>query len=249
MNQNQRILYTIIGIAISVVAFLMIITLFGNKAEAISLPKVYICHVENPDEGGVNQQTLHIAVAAAIAHLTQHDADYSGECEEPEVTPTPTPTPEPDVDYCDTVEGTQTEDYDCPKDEPTCEELQNCEEPEEPVYPYIHVDSWSQPEPAKAPAVCSITNIGDVANIVALTGTPNDGKIEVQWSLPENADKVHIVYREYSESGWTHALLNTPNDGNEVIGELKNGVNYAFAVAGVRDCGVGKFSQEYDPMP
>jgi hypothetical protein len=99
-----------------------------------------------------------------------------------------------------------------------------------------------------APGVCSINDIGDVANINVLTGTPNDGMVEVQWSLPQNADKVHIMYGEYGKP-YEHALLNTDNDGHEVIGGLKNGVNYNFKVAGVRGCGVGNYSKEFDPMP
>lgn len=101
----------------------------------------------------------------------------------------------------------------------------------------------------ETPSVCSVSDIGKVSHINVLQGTPNDHKVTVQWPLVLGADSVHIWYREYSESTWTHALLNTPNDGNEEIGELKNGINYAFAVSGVKGCGVGALSPEFDPKP
>lgn len=82
-----------------IVGALIWIILFGfPQAMATYIPKTTICHVEVPDEGGVNQQTLSLPIPAALAHLNQHDADYTGECkEEEEISPTPPPTTEPEI--------------------------------------------------------------------------------------------------------------------------------------------------------
>jgi hypothetical protein len=161
---------------------------------------------------------------------------------------------EPKGDGCDgpVIYGfskNHNQNNDCEEPTPTPTETPEVTPtPEQP-----QTGGWS-PEPegnkstTNAPGVCSINDIGDVANINVLTGTPNDGMVEVQWSLPQNADKVHIMYGEYGKP-YEHALLNTDNDGHEVIGGLKNGVNYNFKVAGVRGCGVGNYSKEFDPMP
>lgn len=162
--------------------------------------------------------------------------------------------PEEETDYCQTVEGIQSEDYDCPKEElpDFCPEegyqpYGPCEEPKEEPKGGPSDERFAGSS-TEAPGVCSDTKPGDVANINVVTGTPNDSKLEVQWSLPLGADKVHILYGEYGKP-YEHALLNTPNDGNEVIDHLKNGVNYNFKVAGVNGCAVGNYSKEFDPMP
>lgn len=101
--------------------------------------------------------------------------------------------------------------------------------------------------------VCGDSKPGDVANVNVVQGTANDGTVLVQWSLPTNADKAHILYWEVGHSnqehGFAHALLGTPNDGNEEIHLLKNHVNYAFAVAGVNGCRVGDFSVSHNQQP
>lgn len=164
--------------------------------------------------------------------------DVAGETRTVQIPECPQPNP------CDEVE----EPY-LTKSSVIDEISEPCEEEPETPQP----GGWS-PEPegnkstTNAPGVCSINDIGDVANIYVDSGTPNDNKVEVQWSLPQNADQVHIMYGEYGKP-YEHALLNTANDGNEVIGGLKNGVNYNFKVAGVRGCGVGNYSKEFDPMP
>jgi len=189
---------------------------------------------------------------------TEGQAIYNNNCNVPQPTPTPTATPTVTPE----VTPTPTEEPDpCENEEVSriALDIDPCEEPtptptEEPTpTPIEDKGGWS-PEPegnrstTNAPGVCSINDIGDVANINVLTGTPNDGKLTVQWSLPQNADKVHILYRQYDED-FKYALRNTPNDGEEEIGGLKNGVNYAFKVAGVRACGVGNYSKEFDPLP
>lgn len=151
---------------------------------------------------------------------------------------------------CTCQEGYHTEEYGNGHEYeiPECvpDELEDPEEPEstpsaEPKGdPPIFAGSSTE-----SPAVCSVKDIGNVANINVKT-TDNSGELEVQWSLPERADKVHIEYG--LEQNAQHALLNTPNDGNEVIRDLVSGNHYWFRVAGVRDCGVGSYSNWFDPL-
>jgi hypothetical protein len=140
-------------------------------------------------------------------------------------------------------EGYQLVEGQCIEDTPPIEEppvevvcTENCGTP-----PTFAGSSTNAP-------VCSDTTPGVVANINVESGTPDDNKVEVQWALPTGANKVHISYGEYGKP-YEHALLNTDNDGNEVIGGLKNGVNYNFKVAGVNGCAVGQWSAEFDPKP
>ena len=208
-----------------------------KKAEGTYVPKFYVCHVENPDEGGVNQQTLHLPFPGYLAHLLQHDADYAGECEEPE------------EEVCeDETALNYGEEGECEYPKPSCEETQTCEERETPPSPFNDGGS-SNPGATQAPT-CSDSVPGKVANIFVATGTPNDGKLEVKWLSDEpKGNKAHIRYTEGNGENWQHALLNTDNDGNEVIGELKNGVHYNFQVAQVNGCAVGPWSKTYDPLP
>lgn len=110
-NKIFKILFTVIGVCL--VAFLVF--LYGPKtAEATYQEhKVTICH---------KGQTIEVSAIAALHHLRQHEEDYRGECKQEEP-----------KDYCEYIEGVQGEDEDCPKPEPTCEELQNCEPEEPPV--------------------------------------------------------------------------------------------------------------------
>jgi len=276
---RTRIKYIILGIIITILGFFLLFLITRKADASVQIPKVEICHFDG--QSG-NFQTLNIAIPAAIAHLAQHEPDYSGACQEEEepvdvcsnidgiqeVTPEGytnengkcCPPKEEEVDYCDTLEGIQAEDEDCPKEcipydvawvlskgEEYCEEEEPVPTPVPTPTPPGNPPTF-QGSTTDAPGVCPINNIGDVANIYVEVGIPNDGKLTVQWSLPENANQVHILYRQYDED-WKYALLNTLNDGNEEIGGLKNGVNYAFKVAGVRGCGVGNYSKEFDPKP
>ena len=92
---------------------------------------------------------------------------------------------------------------------------------------------------------CADRKPGNVANINVIT-TGNVGELEVQWSLPENANQAHIEYG--LEMFAQHALLNTPNDGNEVIRDLVSGQHYWFRVLGVNGCATGDPSQWFDPL-
>lgn len=154
-----------------------------------------------------------------------------------EVTPTPTPTEEPTLtpDPCDQLEvkSDVVEDVDpCVTPTPT-------EEPGQPGNPPTFAGSSTE-----APT-CSDVKPGIVANIfVKPTGAK--GELEIQWALPSGAEKAHIEYG--LEQSAQHALLNTANDGNEVVKDLVSGQHYWFRVAGVNGCAVGDFSGWYDPL-
>lgn len=96
-----------------------------------------------------------------------------------------------------------------------------------------------------APGVCKDDSIGRSANIFVKT-TGNTGELEVQWALVPGADRAHIVYGLGQSP--EHALLDTENDGSEVIRNLKSGQHYWFAVMGVKGCATGPLSSWYDPI-
>lgn len=165
-------------------------------------------------------------------------------CPTPTLTPSPTATPSPTI-------------IPTPTPTPSCEQLENCEPEVTPTPRVTPVPEVPHPQPqlglTTAPPpdapVCSNETPGLVANIFVAVGTPNDNKLEVRWTPVEpKGPKAHILYGEYGRA-FEHALLNTDNDGSEVIGGLKNGVNYRFKVAQVNVCSVGPWSSEFDPKP
>jgi len=92
---------------------------------------------------------------------------------------------------------------------------------------------------------CQDKTPSTVANInVVNTGIP--GKLNVNWSIPEAGSSAHIEYG--TDKVPEYALLNTPNDGNEIIGGLTKGQHYWFRVAGVNGCAVGDYSDWFDPV-
>ena len=252
--QNKVLFVVFIVIA----AFLAWMWIGSPKVGATALPKVDVCHCESNE-----CETLNIAAPAAAAHLVQHDDDYLGVCQVPEE-PTDvcenidgiqeeTPEgyindqgycyiPEEPKDYCDTLEGVQAEDEDCPRDEEQPSPTPTDEPKDEPKG-----DNAGDPDGPSTPTVpvCTDKVPGRVANINVVT-TGNTGELEVQWSIPEAGNSAHIEYglEQYAQ----HALLNTPNDGNEVIKNLVSGNHYWFRVAGVSGCSVGEWSTWYDPL-
>lgn len=153
------------------------------------------------------------------------------------------PAPEEPVDYCDTLEGVQAEDADCPEVTPT-----PTEEPE--VTPTPTEEPKGTPptfvgSSTEAPGVCGDARPTRVANINVVSHGVK-GELEVQWALPTGGDRVHIEYGLGQNA--EHALLNTPNDGNEIIGGLNSGSHYWFRVAGVNGCAVGDYSGWFDPI-
>lgn len=96
------------------------------------------------------------------------------------------------------------------------------------------------------PKFCGDSLPGSIANTNVVKGVANDGKAEVQWSIPTNAGNAHIIYSlTWAGSTYWYGLLNTPNDGNEIINDLDTKGTYTFYVAGVNGCAVGPFSNGF----
>lgn len=238
-----------------------------QKVEA-TLSHVTICHKESQP-----WQTLSVAIAAIPAHLAHGDS--LGACPEPTSTPTPSPTNEPSPTPSEEPSPTPTgETSPTPTVEPSvspsptpdpCEEnvllkvvindqiVLNQEDPCDRITPtptiltptetpHTNVDHSSS---GSGGNLCGDTRPARVANINVVT-TGNIGELEIQWALPIGADKVHIEYG--LEKNAQHALLNTANDGNEVIRNLTSGEHYWFRVAGVNGCAVGEYSDWFDPI-
>lgn len=228
--------YTKVGILFAGVIGIFIAFLAVTNVFATAVPKITWCHTE-PNG---NQQTLELPQQALenAGHVDAqgnalHAGDHLGACIEPSPTPTeePTPTPTEEPTPTPTEEPTPT-----PTEEPTPTPT---EEPKQPEVVRVASSGGSS-----APGVCGDSKPNKVANIYVTT-TGNKGELEVQWALP-NSDKVHIEYG--LETVAQHSLLNTPNDGNEVIKDLVSGEHYWFRVAGVNGCAVGDYSDWYDPI-
>lgn len=208
------------------------------------LPWLPICNEEEPEDICPN-------IEGVQESMPEGYSLQDGQCVEDQ-------SEEP-VDYCDTLEGVQAEDADCPQPNPcepelfsinTVQEIDPCPTPTEEPTPTEQPSQPGNPptfagSSTEAPGVCGDTRPSRVANINVVT-TNEKGELEVQWALPIGADKVHIEYglKQSAE----HALLSTPNDGNEVIRRLKSGEHYWFRVAGVNGCAVGDYSDWFDPL-
>jgi hypothetical protein len=208
---------------------------------------------------------------------TEGQAIWNNNCNVPVSTPTPTvrPTSTPMPTATPTVKPTNTpvptatvEPTATPTEEPKCDDecvtatptptTQVTPTPTEQVTPTPTVE---QPQAdttnhnsarqggdgsaGSPPGPCTDSIPSTVASInVKSTGIK--GELEVQWALPLGADKVHIQYG--LEKIAQYALLNTPNDGNEIIRGLTSGNHYWFSVAGVNGCAVGNYSNWFDPI-
>lgn len=201
---------------------------FVKPADAIFIPKVDICHCESNE-----CETLHIAVPGAVAHLQQHDQDYAGVCQEPEVTPTPTPTEEPDP--CIPVDLP----YVMAKDDVLCEE------PE--VTPTPEVEQVVPPAPAPPvtyPEVCSAPVPADPQNVLVWR---NGDQAIVQWVPSIEVGQAIVSWKEASQSGWQHSLT-TVNNGYVVINGLGT-MDFTFGVAQFNGCVPSKVIEVVDGMP
>lgn len=158
------------------------------------------------------------------------------------VPPTPEPTVEPSPSPSPTIE---------PSPQPTpVPETSPVPTPEPPCG--VECQPVLVAKSVPSPNFCKDAVPGEVANIFVDRGEPNDGKLEVRWlnkEPHEGAKHAHILYTDTVPGDWKYALLNTPNDGIEVIGELKNGVHYWFAVMLVNGCQPGAISAAFDPIP
>lgn len=159
----------------------------ASQAQAtFELPKVTICHTPPPVD-----ETKEVPISALFGHLGH--GDYLGAC---------VPVEEEPTDYCDTIEGTQPEDFDCPKEEePTCEELQNCELEVTPTPEPCRENCGTPPTFAgsstEAPKPVSCTIPFEVARTWYGDGKlswANDAQGIQKFSITYGPDKDHLIY-------------------------------------------------------
>lgn len=170
-----------------------------RQAQATFTPKVYICHCEQPDsESPFQCQTLHIAVPAALFHLAQHDADYSGQCEEPEPSPSSFPSPSatsyPDPSPTDEPEPSPSDEPEPSPSQTTdrCEDIDG------------HPCGWSPPlytPPEYKPPVCTVALPDPVTPKYEAIGATSvklsweaDNTNTTGWSLSWGYDKDNLPY-------------------------------------------------------
>jgi hypothetical protein len=170
----------------------------------------------------------------------QHDADYAGECEEPE------------VDYCDTLDGIQKEDEDCPvvidpcadgleivyKEEP-CEEPTPTETPvEEPKG--SPTDERFAPSSTEAPVCTTGETVKAVENPHVIR---NGAEATVNFFITEG-NSANVFYGIVGEPHWQHAVADVkPNSDNFVSLTIKNldpVGDYDFGIQQKTNCGGGK---------
>ena len=102
-------------------------------------------------------------------------------------------------DYCDTLEGVQAEDEDCPPvEEPTCEELQNCPVVETPPTGTQDKDERPKFGYSQGP-----------------NGVKGDGKCQLEWKEIKGSKKVEIRYAEDGIFGNGYKTIKTDDDGAE----------------------------------
>lgn len=85
-------------------------------------------------------------------------------------------------------------------------------------------------------------------NFDAQTGVLNDNKMELSWAVVPSADYVNIRWG-YEDGNWIGNLENSPNDGQQTIGGLVNGLHYWFSIQAENSCGEGNWSASIDPTP
>ncbi len=145
----------------------------------------------------------------------------------PSATPVVTPSPTPVVTPTPTPEPSET---------PTPSET-----PESTPTPVVRVET---PLTEAGAPTCGDVAPAKVPNIfVANAGV---GKLEVRWT-PTGGAYAHILYG--LEAGKPeHSLLNTSNDGVEVISGLVSGNHYWFSVTNGENCAWSSLSDWYDPI-
>ena len=206
-----------------------------KEARAIVIPKVNICHCEQPDsESPFQCQTLNIALPAAIAHLTQHEADHSGSCSQ---------------DVCENLDGIQestpegyvNEQGYCYIPEPECEV--DCEEPEEPREPEI------TPPPvgsgAETPKVCDGKDLGGYAPTITEVGRLTDTKIYARWTKSTEATDQYLVWYGVDKD---NLLFNVIVKGEYAEIGLPDYPNqHVWLRVAAYDCTTGAYSLTVDP--
>jgi hypothetical protein len=150
--------------------------------------------------------------------------------ETPTETPTPTTTPEPTI--TPTVEPTQPIT-------PT---------PDEPLALMRASNSGSTEGGSTSTPLCQDTVPYKVSDFWIENPVSGDNALTLHWGTSGDWDKVNIAYGE-NKYEWKYALLGTEDDGEEVIGGLKNGQHYWFQIAYVNGCSVSEYSEPIDPLP
>lgn len=147
----------------------------------------------------------------------------------------------PVIDVCPNLEGDQEtlpEGYHYDNEE-------NCvpnvvEEPEEPEVP-VRVET---PLTQAGTPSCPNTAPTKVPNIFVTNA--GIGALEVRW-IPTGGNFAHILYG-FEAGKPLYSLLNTPNDGVEVINLLNSGSHYWFSVVNGEGCAWSQLSDWFDPV-
>ena len=133
----------------------------------------------------------------------------------------------------------------CPVTGPVCNE-QACGDggdDDTPVTPVETVRVETPLTEAGAP-VCSDVAPAKIPNIFVTNA--GVGKLEVRW-IPTGGDKAHIFYGEVVGKP-TYSLIDTANDGTEIIGSLNSGTHYWFSLVQGNGCAWSSLSDWYDPL-
>lgn len=149
----------------------------------------------------------------------------------PTITPTSTPTATPSASPTQSPVPSES-----PSPEPSSEPT-----PTATPTPVVRVET---PLTVAGAPVCGDTAPAKIPNI--FVDNAGVGKLEVRW-IPTGGDKAHIFYG--LEVGKPlFSLIDTPNDGVEVIGGLNSGSHYWFAVTNGSGCAWSQLSDWYDPV-
>jgi len=227
---------------------------------------VTLCHASPTGAGNSgpakSYETITVDNAGQLNGHTNHPNDLipapEGGCPVPEV-----------VDVCSNLEGVQEEtpegyvndDGVCTPEEEEVDACLNIEGFQEVIPQGYHFEEEvgcviDTPEPGPEPTrvetplteagapVCSEVAPAKIPNIFVVNA--GVGKLEVRW-IPTGGEFAHIFYG--AEAGKPeHSLINTPNDGVEVIGALNSGQHYWFSVVNGGGCAWSSLSDWFDPI-
>jgi hypothetical protein len=245
-------------IVLVVVLFAAKQVLAKGKPEQDPFTPVTLCHatgsLSNPFE------TITVDNQGQLNGHTHHDGD---------IIPAPENGCPGPVDVCTNLDGLQTE-----VPEGYVLEEGQCVQPPVDVCPNLeglqteipqgyHLEERfgciiDVPEPGPAPEPVRVetplTEAGaPVCGDVAPAKIPNifvvnagSGKLEVRW-IPTGGEFAHIFYGAKAGES-QYSLINTPNDGVEVIGALNPGQHYWFAVTNGGGCAWSSLSDWFDPI-
>lgn len=175
----------------------------------------------NPSGGEINQAKVKVKKVCATPTPSPT----------PVVTASPSPSPTPSETPSDSPEPSET---------PTPSETPEAT-PSATPSPEVRVET---PLTEGGVSTCDATAPAKVPNI--FVDNAGVGKLEVRW-IPTGGSQAHIFYG--LEAGKPqHSVMNTPNDGTEVIGGLVSGKHYWFAVSQGEGCAWSSLSDWYDPI-